>query len=358
MSGDTGMLVPEKDQEIKLSPENLLKTDRADFSSFPDQMSGIRQQDAVKKLLSDLASGYPDIHISVIAGKTAEDVKGMAASLGRGKHLVISEEFLKRMYSSTEEYQKCGSMLEEIVGKLAGQASGGVFIGEKEAVFWAIGSGNNDQSGNLVQTNRGIQGRLSTGLSGGTAKGQETGNKIKVTVPNNFSVSRYYAKMAGAKSQGQVRTVMSEAQRSIVNMHMAAALGEKEERLKAQRAIRSLYKLMARGGRKIGRLNREELLTAREKRAAREREEKARLQTAIELKKERKARIRADYALLKEGKADDASIRNCKLYRKARDAYLENRISWSAALPSDMAGSDMGGEIAAADVAVMETVAF
>ncbi len=172
-----------------------------------------------------------------------------------------------------------------------------------------------------------------------------------------------YARLAGASSKAQVRSAMSEARRSIGSLQMAASMGETmKERNKARAAISSLQKLLLRGSRKIRRLNEEELVRLRKKRAVKKKKEE---QLRLELQKKRNARYMADRAILMEGHLDD--VNNAFRFRKLRDDGWEEGTIYppditsgvsSAALSEGIgaAGDLAAGNISAGGISVSDVV--
>lgn len=347
----------DKASEIK---SNITETDRTEFAVTTELSAEAKLREDAEKLLAELAGRYKDIHITVGGQKTGDDITKIAAALGRGTHLLISEEFLKRMCGSEEEFQKCGKILEEVMKKLWGQekeAANGAFVGKSEAVFWSAGQ---------------THGNANEGQAGAAADPYPTSGitnikqNEKMKIKSNFrcNVARRYSKMAGANSKDQIHTLMSEVRRDIMNLRMASAFGDREEQLKANRIIRSLDKLLTRGGRKIRRLNKEELVAARERKAERERERQESLRASLELKKRKNARLGEDKALIMEGLSEQARLNGCRYYQRARDAYLlESRLTGAPPYSFGLSGIGegcgiTGGEIAAADVSVTDTMSF
>lgn len=359
-TGETGIKI----EGETVSPTELIskvpRTDQTEFSAVNGQNQEVRRREEAERILAELAKRYPKIHVSVGDEKTGDDIAKLAAALGKGNHFLVSEEFLKRMCSSEEEFQKCREALEEIVKKLSGQSkegANGVFVGKSEAVFWSVGQDRFQDTGSQQSV---LTNPESIGLPAPDLK-QKDALKVKATLQCN--VSRRYVRMAGANSKNQVQAVMSDVRRDIVNLRMASSFGDREDQLKANRVIRSLNKLLTRGGRKIKCLNREETVAARERKAERERELEEKLRAAVELKKRKNARVGGDKALLMEGMTEQARIRGCRYYQRARDAYLESSLTYTPnfSFGASAGGVDtgsLGGKIESSDVVISDTMSF
>ena len=190
--------------------------------------------------------------------------------------------------------------------------------------------------------------------------GGSSGNTgaVRVICRKSYNVSDQYRKMASARSSGQVQQVMGDIQRNIVRLKMASVYGDDEQRVKANRAVRSLQKLLGRGGRKVRRLNREKLKQCAKKKALEQNEEKKSRKLELELKRMRSARKGSDHALVKEGMADEAYIRGYRRYRGIRDDYGPVPMAGEIGVPVMPGGMDVcgagetGGGIKPGDIVV------
>lgn len=278
----------------------------------------------VQKALEDLKEQYPFLSLWIDEGNQRGNLSGLAAGLGCGTHLVVSRAFLDRMGSSTEEFSKCSSILSGAAKKLAGAdgtlMASGAYIGRNNANFWAVKSPVSRLEG---------QKQKQSSSSPFSAKKEEKKESFarKAGVSASFQVSRHYSKLAGARSKGEVQSVLSDVQRSIGNLQMTALYGDDEEKVKASRALKSLRKLLGRGGRKLSRINSQELTAQRKKRAEKRQEKKKAEAARLELKKKRIASKGADYSLVREGRADEAYIRG---YRQERKRWYESELNWAA----------------------------
>lgn len=348
-----------KRQEIKEEegPEGLPSKDRVEFSG---QWNEMEWSDAVQKALDDLKTQYPSLHIIIDEGNNSDNLSALAAGLGKGTHLVLSRKFLERMGSGAEEFAKCSSVLSGVVKQLQNPKKGilasGAYIGENQAKTWFVEKKQEEKPKEEKEN------WLFKSLSN-ASQNHAKEDLLKIKVSSSFGVSRHYSRLSGARSKGQVRTVMADVQRSIGNLQMTAAYGDDEERVKASRALRSLKKLLTRGGRKISRLNKEELVALRKKRAEKRNEERKAQAARLELKKRQAARAGADNSLVKEGRADEAYIRGYRHYRRLKEYDIEKQIPIET-LPPELPGGfegGMGGMDAGftpADVTVSESISF
>ena len=336
------------------------------------QWSGSAGQPDLKahalRLIEELKQRYPGITIWVAE---EGDRANLAAGLGEGLHLVISREFLDRMQGSRDGFDTCSRVLAQKVSELAAKAGNeaswggaghgaamGVFLGKDYSWSWAAAAREHDPSADkrpfedmLAADQAKVMGDMTGGSSGNTGA-------VRVICRKSYNVSDQYRKMASARSSGQVQQVMGDIQRNIVRLKMASVYGDDEQRVKANRAVRSLQKLLGRGGRKIRRLNREKLKQCAKKKALERNEEKKSRKLELELKRMRSARKGSDHALVKEGMADEAYIRGYRRYRGIGDDYGPVPMAGEIGVPVMPGGMDVcgagetGGGINPGDVVV------
>ena len=321
------------------------------------QWSGSAGQPDLKahalRLIEELKQRYPGITIWVAE---EGDRANLAAGLGEGLHLVISREFLDRMQGSRDGFDTCSRVLAQKVSELAAKAGNeaswgaaghgaamGVFLGKVYSWSWAAAAREHDQSADkrpledmLAADQAKVVGDMMGGSSGNTGA-------VRVICRKSYNVSDQYRKMASARSSGQVQQVMGDIQRNIVRLKMASVYGDDEQRVKANRAVRSLQKLLGRGGRKIRRLNREKLKQCAKKKALERNEEKKSRKLELELKRMRSARKGSDHALVKEGMADEAYIRGYRRYRGIGDDYGPVPMAGEIGVPVMPGGMDVCG---------------
>lgn len=135
--------------------------------------------------------------------------------------------------------------------------------------------------------------------------GTSSVSKFKTSSTSSYSVAGCYTRLATASTKAQVWDVMATARRSISELRMTSCFGEAEDRAKARAAIASMQKLLHRGNRKIRRLNEEEIVKLRSRRAEKAEERREELALKIELKRMKAKRLSADSSIRAEGELED-----------------------------------------------------
>ncbi|MCD7992277.1 MAG: hypothetical protein LUK37_11095 [Clostridia bacterium] len=274
-------------------------------------------------MLEQLKKQYPDIVFHLADGKDAEDLAGLAVRAGTGIHLYLSREFVERMGSSREEFGQCYSELVSVAGKLwanRGQTRAlGAFLGENGVSYWFV----KDKADKEV---------VPAVSHSAVEETPSAGSDPRMRVIVSLNVSNHFSRVARARTKGQVQEAMWDIHRSISNLKRAAACGDDQQRVKASRALRSLQKLLGRGGRKMRKLDREQLKLQEQKKAEKKQQAKRALRLKQEQKRMRSARLGADACLVKEGHGDDFYIQS---YRQ----YAGSPYKWEYQMPDGtMAG--------------------
>jgi len=361
-------------------------------TSLPETPSGDQfalsddwpRQSEIEKAMIDglkiLQKDFPKVQILIGTGLKEDMLNQMAAELGEGRHLVISSDWLEQISSSPEAFEYGKQFLRSILSCLSGSknpsVAQGAYIDTSGVRFWSVKSAVPEENtiDALKKQYEPILEQLKelqkNNKKNNSKNNSSSKNKFKIKTSNpNYSVTRSYARLASAGSKAQVQSAMSDARRSIASLRMAASNGETmKERNKARAAISSLQKLLLRGSRKIRRLNEEDLVKLRKKRAEKKKQEE---QLRHELQKKQTARRLADRAILVEGHLDD--VNNAFRFRKLRDDEWEEGSIYSPNMPSSAAPSlemspesmaivgagNIGTEsISATDVVMSEVVAF
>lgn len=305
--------------------------------------------------LEQIEQEYKDI--SILVGQSADrnSIPRLAAGLGKGTYLVVSEEFLERMGNSKEEFMKCKTAMTQILEKLSGDAgkylSHGAVLGEKNITPWSVPIPEKEEVKFPVPES-----------------GKETGYgfstidewKHKFTYKcNNYSAAAIYSRLAGAATKGQVSSVLGEAHRNMGSLRLAAALGNDKDKAKAQAAIGSLQKLLVRGKQKMRRLDEETLTKIKKNRAQKKNELKRARQMKLELERKRSRRNSADSALRAEGMLDDV---NRKLqFQEEKEWGFEAAMPVmpdAALLPGGMDPVSAGTVFTASEVAIGAEITF
>lgn len=282
-------------------------------------------------------------------------VAQMAEDLGNGTYLIVSRDFLERMGSSREDYLACRNVMESLLRQLAGDSgknlAKGAVLGERTASFWSVPVPEAQPPVLLPKTQ---QSAADSGIPDTGVK-----NDIKMTVGSSaYSSAFSYARLAGASTKGQVRTVMGEAHRSIASLRMVIALGDDREKAKARAAVGSLQKLLVRGSRKLRKLDEETLQKIRRNRARKQGEIKKARRLKQELQKKRSLRYSFDSALRTEGLLDEAN-RKWQFYdEKDQETVPYGSVGMDMISGGGMAAGMGDGAFTAADVVVSEAVSF
>lgn len=312
------------------------------------------------QLLDQLAEAYPDIHFQIIPDDEWGDLKELAAQLGHGKHLVISESFLERMMSSQEDFLACRGALLKSVLLLSADNADGVFLKEDQAVSWNVQSGSPSRPGSTLPQPDPFQSIAQLLESLDQRENSRPGSTdyrghLNKTASNT---SGLYARLAQANSKRAVLSVMSDAHRNIASLRLTSCFGSTEDQVKARRAIRSLQKLLLRGNQKNRRLNQENLLKIRKRRAEEKKQEAKALKIQLELKRRKTARKSVDNAIFFEGQQEEREIRRIRHYLSS--------LEYSPSAPIGAGSTDMGisapagssAPVCAENISISEPVSF
>lgn len=320
--------------------------DQADLADPPSVSPDARTQ----KLLDQLAKNFPGIHFEVVPDNEFSNLKEKAASLGQGKHLLISESFLTRMGSSHKEFETCKTMLLSSVLLLSENHAAGVFLGEKQSVSWNI----RDKEV-LPNTETETLAKMLESLKAAKANSSQ---KFKVSSDVSYATGELHRKLARAGDKALVQSVMSETYRHMASLRLVACMGDDKERAKAQKAIRSLQKLSLRSRQKLRQLDQETLLKLKRQRAIKRQEEAKVREIQNELKKKLAKRVRLDKKIVEEGEAADREIRRLK-------TYLAQASNAQQTLPSQAGAEALGtsfeggaAAVSAEQIELSEPVSF
>ena len=289
----------------------------------------------MEKLLEQLKKNFPGISFEIVPDSNYHNLKEKAASLGQGKHLLISESFLKRMGSSEKDFETCKNMLLASTLLLAENKAAGVFLEEKQATSWTVKEKEKAKDPEAETLAKMLE----------SLKEAKNNSKIKVSSNVSYETGELYRKLARAGDKALVQSVVSETYQNMGALRLIACMGEDKERAKAQKAIRSLEKLVTRSRQKMRQLDKEELLKLKRKRAIKRQEEAKLREIQQELKKLQTKKARLNKKLLEEGDAADREIQRLKQHL----AYANsNQLLSGASAPVEMA---VGGDMAAGESA-------
>lgn len=90
-----------------------------DTVEFGAEDRGTVSKEVVLDYLRVLEKDYPGVTILIRDREEVRDLKQLAASLGKGRFLVVTTDFLKRMGRDTGEYERCKNVLKETARGLA-----------------------------------------------------------------------------------------------------------------------------------------------------------------------------------------------------------------------------------------------
>lgn len=318
-----------------------------DLAELTDPASA-EPKDRIQKLLDELTKNFPGISFEIVPDGDYLNLKEKAASLGYGKHLLISESFLRRMESSEKDYQDCKSMLLASVLFLAENKAAGVFLGEKQATSWSI-KDKAEQKDPEAET-------LAQMLQ--SLKEAKNNSKIRFSGNVSYETGELYRKLARAGDKALIQSVISETYQNMGTLRLISCLGEDKERAKAQKAIRSLQRLVVRSRQKMRHLDKEELIKLKKIRAAKRQEEEKVRELQKELKKKQAKRMRLDKRILEEGDKADLEIRRLKQYlAHVNQGEMLAAGAVGAGAVGDFSGMD-GGAVSVGQIEVAEAVEF
>lgn len=352
---------------LKTTDSKVITKDRLTLSD--GILSPSNMEKAIFEELKTLEKDFPQVQILIGTDLNANQLKHVAASLGEGKHLILSSDWLQQITSSPEAFEQGKQILRQVISGISkGEedfSALGAYIDTEGVRVWHAKSSSEEPSP-LEQLQKEYENmtKMLEKMKEETKKASDPDNKpFKVKVSNSaYSVSNVYSRLASAKSKSQVQSAMSEARRNIGTLRVVASMGTTQEKNKARAAMSSLQKVLLRGSRKIRRLNEEDLTRIRKKRAEKKEQE---LRLRIELQKKKNARRTADSAIAMEGHLED--VNNAFRFRKLHkdedwkegsiySAYLSTPTAAPAASPAPI--SPPAGAIAVTDISVSEVMAF
>lgn len=354
------------------SMDALLPKDSAAISQ--DWESQVNWQAETQKVIGNLQKSFPGVQILYASGSMSQkELSDLAAALGRGSHLILSEDFLKQMASGSEGFEKGKAALTNALTALGADknpaaAGKGAYLQADQKMSWTLSEPKKEEAPKSKLEQDAEQAKT---MLEQMKKAQEDAKKKKQdlrakTSSSNYQTATSYARLASAGSKAGIQGVMSDARRKIANLKTASALGDSSERAKAKAAIRSYETLLMRGSRKIRRLNEEELTRLRKKRAEQKEQKEKALAAKLEMNRQRTKRRTADRMLVEEGKLYDrngifqTSQRRSKYDPReeydelANAAYIPSvpSVDTGAAGAGMGAGIGMGGGFTAADVTI------
>lgn len=181
-----------------------------------------------------------------------------------------------------------------------------------------------------------------------------TGSEEKVAAKSSSKLtdnsSQLIRRLVAAISQFEVRQVVSEASKNLVELYMAAATGDADTAKAARAIIRKLEKTIKRGYRKMADLGKEENMKLKQIRAEQKKERQRAKEIGKELREHiRKRKIREKRYL---NERDDENKNGEKYMNGTLDAATEAQIAIQAQMQAAMEAASVQsaggvGEVAA-----------
>lgn len=232
--------------------------DNFDVSNFDLEI--IDYKKLTKSTLEVLSKNYKNINIYILEKDSATDIKNLGSNLGNGVHLVISKDFIDKMGSSEEVYNRGKAIIEQTIKNISnsdfglknGIKSFGAVIDDKSINFW-IGYEKNEvnkQKGNSIKL---PQNNFLDSIKNLEKQGDDLKNKFNsIKKTSNIKIPMdVYSKLAGAKSKSEVMNVVSMARSNIAKLKKSLKGSNNNEKIKIRAVINQLEKAITRSYRKI-----------------------------------------------------------------------------------------------------------
>lgn len=256
--------IPNSEQNVK---NDISISDNFDVSTF--DLKSIDYEKLTKSTLEILSKNYKNVNIYILNQGSTMDIKNLASNLGNGKHLIISKDFIDKMGSSEEAYNRGKIIIEKTLESLSssdlelkyGIKSLGAVIDDKSINFWT-GYEKNDMS---KLENSGLktpQNDFLDPIKTLERQGEELNKKLK-SMRKSSSLKTpidVYSKLASAKSKPEVMSVVSMARSNIAKLKNSLKDSSDSEKIKIKAMINQLEKAITRSYRKIKDLTNEESL--------------------------------------------------------------------------------------------------
>lgn len=237
----------------------------ADTSSLPETGSTDWAK-ATADLLEKLQSRYDNVNFLVVSDNLMQNRPALAASLGTGRHLVMTESFLTRMTGDSESFLRGQLLLEQAAGQLAAQKDDstgvGVFLEQNKMTFWSAAPlKEKDQDKNSL-----------TAMLSEMAKQSAKPNKLASMLQSNKNKSLYrsamtaYRRISAAGSESSVRGAMAGARQNRAALLSLMRTGTQAEKQQARNAIAHLDQAILSGSKKIKNLRQEDEMSRKKRR--------------------------------------------------------------------------------------------
>lgn len=294
-----------KNQETnikKVSKENTKEAVEKDtFDSLTYKNGSIDFKQLTNLTIESLKNSYKDINI-VLGNLSDKELLEEYAKLSNGKNLIISSDFIQKMQSSAESYEKGKTILEQVLNQLSQNnidfKSIGAYVDEKGVTYWSSYEkpkfDEDEQKINrLIETMKQMEKQM-----------QEIKDKFKVKINSSIynSPAEVYAKLAQASTIPDVKGVVSTAEHNIYVLKSALGTCDKKDRNKIRAAIAQLEKAVGRAAGKVKDLTNEGNMKAQQKKAKMLNEEKKAERIRIELERQKTMRHSRERAQIEEGR--------------------------------------------------------
>lgn len=281
----------------KDAPEKQIQKDA--FDSLTYKNGSIDFNHLTNLTLESLKNTYKNINIFVGSLENKNTLKEYAM-LTNGKNLIISSEFIEKMKSDPESYDKGKVILEEILNQLSSLQldlkSIGAYVNEKGVTYWSSYEMPKEDTSEID--------RLLDHMKRMQEKMDSIKENFKVKISNSMynSPAEVYGKLAQTSTIPEVKSVVSMAEHKIYVLKSALSTCEKHERNKIKAAIAQLEKAVARAGGKVKDLIKEDNMKVDHKKAKMQNEERKAEKIKIELERQKAMRKSRETAQINEGR--------------------------------------------------------
>lgn len=344
---------PVRTEPIKPESTAASRTDQADIQATERLSSGIRD------FLADLTQECPDIRFVFTQQDDPKKLKELAASLGQGSFVVLSNSFLQQMSKSEAAFLNGKTLIKEVVSLLRGRAdksySHGAFLSGDKLTFW-----NNQASKETKKNFMQNQSQINTAFDAFQALRQGLQQQQSKTTKlfhirldkNSLNATRTYQKLARAGTKGEVSKVIASTNAQIAKLKAAIGSdGADDDEIRA--AIAKLKHAVIRAQRKIKNLDHETLLRRQQQRAAKEAHQRKIRELEQALQRRKSSRRSRESAYIQQSILDQL----------LRARQQKDDMSNTAAQFCTISGTEIAAgaaaaatEIVAADIAVSASV--
>ena len=369
VSGKTILLQGNQSGATLQTPPAAQNRDSAIITSQWEDQIDWRSQ--VESSLYSLQKSFPGVSIYVSSNLTQKELADLAAVLGSGNHLILSEEFLTQMTAGSKAWEQGKELLTEALTSLKSQqndaAGKGIYLAPGEKMSWLLQPHHEEEKPKTKWEQEAEDAkRLLDRMKEIQEEQKERREKRKEIEKRqhaaSYSAAGSYARLASAKTKSSVQWVMGDVRQKIAKLRLASASGDAEETRKARAAIRAYQTLLLRGNRKIRRLNEEELVRLRQKHAEQREQKEEALRLRLERERQKTKRRTADHMLVEEGRMYDMNQKVYGPHRHSRYRYSAGEIPaaapvFAAPVPAIVtegipAGSGNPGGFTATDVTI------